>query len=148
VRSLARTAAALMFVTVTLSKSAVGTVGAADHASDDKRDPRSSSGLQESLSTQEARRRWFDDHRGQTSLLAFFVRPNDPPCFVLGGLFLIDRSVEFVFPAALTPAGGGGSLKDDGSRILTLRDEHCRLNVRVSKEVLRNGQWVKLVPHR
>jgi hypothetical protein len=92
----------------------------------------------------------------QTILHAFFERPDDPSCFVLGGLFVLrDDGVELAYPVALDPqlkavvfwanyARGHG----DAYEMVTmnLSDRGCLISLRVYEEIIRDGRWTKLRP--
>ena len=88
--------------------------------------------------------------REQTVLRAFFERP-EVPCFALNGLLKLGAArVEFVFgftqPASLTngPSVSMGPL--DFTRFVSFWDKRCTIAVHIFKEVLRDGQRIRLGP--
>src|SRR5262245_46371609 len=79
-------------------------------------------------------RRWFDNSLRRTSVAAFFDQPSQPPCVVVGGIFIFrDAGIELMY--ATPYPHSFGSEKVSGGRLLTLRDRRCRTRLHVSKEV-------------
>jgi hypothetical protein len=86
--------------------------------------------------------------REQTVLRAFFERP-EVPCFALNGLFKLGAGrVEFVFSFAQSAANGAsgplGSM--EFVRFVNFSDKRCAVVIHIFKEVLRDGQRVRLGP--
>jgi hypothetical protein len=87
--------------------------------------------------------------REQTVLRAFFERW-EAPCLTVNGLLKLGPGrVEFVFgftqPASLTNGPSEGSPRES-KRFVSFWNKHCTIAVHIFKEVLRDGQRVKLGP--
>ena len=91
-------------------------------------------------------RRWFDDHMGRTTLLAFFDRSKGEDCFNLAGLLALrEERIELTYPAIL---GRGIRHGPSDARPLAFRssfhfqDDRCRIRVSQRQEVLDGGRWI------